>query len=157
MSNSGDVVSLTLEGKARLEAQLHELKTVRRPEIASLIHESQGGGPEAVDAQYEDAKNQQAFNETKINELERLLENVDIIDEDVQSATVQLGSHVILRDPDGKQYRYVLVGAAEALPSQGKLSEQSPLGQALIGKKKGQQFSFAAPKGEVTFKVTKVG
>ena len=81
MSDNGDVVSLTLEGKARLEAQLHELKTVRRPEIASLIHDSQGGGPEAVDAQYEDAKNQQAFNETKINELERLLENVDIIDE----------------------------------------------------------------------------
>ena len=82
---------------------------------------------------------------------------IDIIDEDIQSATVQLGSHVILRDPEGKQYRYILVGAAEALPSQGKLSEQSPLGQALIGKKKGQQFSFAAPKGEVTFKVTKVG
>jgi len=157
MSDNGDLVRLTFQGKARLEAQLHDLKTVRRPEIASLIHDSQGGGPETIDAQYEDAKNQQAFNETKINELERLLENVYIIDEAVQSATVQLGSHVILRDSDGKQYRYVLVGAAEALPSQGKLSERSPMGQALIGKKKGQQFSFAAPKGELTFKVTKVG
>ena len=109
MSDNGDVVSLTLEGKARLEAQLHELITVRRPEIASLIHDSQGGRPDAVDAQYEDAKNQQAYNETRINELERLLENVDIIDEAVQSATVQLGSQVILRHPEGKQYRYVLV------------------------------------------------
>ena len=157
MSNQDETVRLTPQGKARLESQLHELKTIRRPEIASLIHDAQIGGPDALDAQYEDAKNQQAYNESKINELERILENVELIDAVSGSANVQLGSSVILRDSKGKQYKYTIVGAAEGDPSQGRLSDKSPLGQALIGRKRGETFSFAAPRGEINFKVTKVG
>lgn len=149
---------LTKAGYDRLIEELNTLKTVRRAEVAALIREAQELGPDQLDAQYEDAKNQQAFLEGRIAEIERTLENASIIDETAaqKSKTVQVGSHVTVKGTDGKSRKYQLVGPTEADPSQGRISHKSPVGRALIGAKRGETVKIQTPRGETEFTVTSV-
>ena len=153
-----EAVLLTRGGLQRLEAELHELKTVRRVEVAAAIREAQELGPDQLDAQYEDAKNQQAFLEGRIAEIERQLENVAIIDEGAaaKSKLVQVGSTVTVKNAAGKRHKYQVVGPAEADPTQGRISHKSPVGRALLGKKKGDTVTIKAPAGEVELTVTTI-
>jgi transcription elongation factor GreA len=151
-------VLLTREGLEKLKRELTELRTVRRAEIAAAIREAQELGPDQQDGQYEDAKNQQAFLEGRIAEVERMLERAALIDEEAahQSKEVRVGSVVTLKTKDGKSRKYQLVGPAEANPSEGRISHQSPVGSALLGKKRGEKVVVQAPAGNVEMTITTV-
>lgn len=151
-------VLLTRAGYERLLEELQELKTVRRAEIAELIRDAQELGPDHLDAQYEDAKNQQAFLEGRISEIERTLENVSIIDESAagKAKNVQVGSTVSVKGVDGKSRKYQLVGPTEADPGQGRISHKSPVGRALMGKKRGDTVKIQTPRGEMELTVTSI-
>ena len=153
-----EAVLLTRAGYERLVEELNHLKTVKRPEIAALIREAQELGPDQLDAQYEDAKNQQAFLEGRISEIERTLEQASIIDEASahRSKTVQVGSNVTLKGTDGKSRKYQLVGPTEADPTQGRISHKSPVGRALLGKKRGDNVKIQTPRGETEFNITSI-
>lgn len=151
-------VLLTKAGFIKLEGELQELRTVKRAEVAEAIREAQELGPDQLDAQYEDAKNQQAFLEGRIAEIERTLEAATIIDEEsaAKSKTVQVGSNVSVKGKDGKIRKYQVVGPTEADPTQGRISHKSPVGRALLGKKKGDQVTIQAPAGDVELTITTI-
>jgi transcription elongation factor GreA len=155
---SDEPVMLTKQGLATLQDELEELTTVRRAEVAAAIREAQELGPDQQDGQYEDAKNQQAFLEGRITEIERMLEHATIIDERAahRSKDVRIGSTVTVKAKGGKSQKYQLVGPAEADPSAGRISHQSPVGRALLGKKRGEKVKIQAPGGELEMTVTKV-
>ncbi len=149
---------LTQAGYQRLVDELQELKTTKRAEVAALIRDAQELGPDQLDAQYEDAKNQQAFLEGRIAEIEHTLENVSIIDEAAvqKSKTVQIGSSVTVKGADGKSRKYQLVGPAEADPTQGRISYKSPVGASLLGKKRGDVVTIQTPRGEQALTLTSI-
>lgn len=153
-------VLLTREGLQKLQDELHHLKTVRRAEVAEMIREAQELGPDQLDAQYEDAKNEQAFLEGRISEIERMLENVSIIDEASaqKSKQVQVGSTVTVKPAkgNGKSRKFQLVGPTEADPTEGRISHKSPMGQALLGKKRGDKVLIKAPAGDIEYNVTSI-
>ncbi len=151
-------VLLTKAGFIRLEEELQELRTVKRAEVAETIREAQELGPDQLDAQYEDAKNQQAFLEGRIAKVERILESATIIDEvsAAKSKTVQVGSTVSVKGKDGKARKYQLVGPTEADPTQGRISHKSPVGRALLGKKKGEKVMIQAPAGDLELTITTI-
>ncbi|MQC48151.1 MAG: transcription elongation factor GreA [Chloroflexi bacterium] len=153
-----DAVLLTKAGYDRLVQELDQLKSIKRPEVAALIREAQELGPDQLDAQYEDAKNQQAFLEGRIAEIERTLEQASIIDEASahRSKVVQVGSNITVKGSDGKSRKYQLVGPTEADPTQGRISHKSPVGQALLGKKRGDTVNIQTPRGETQFTLTSV-
>ncbi len=149
--NEQQAVLLTREGLKKLEDELHELRTVRRAEVAQAIREAQELGTAQNDAQYEDAKNQQAFIEGRIREVEKMLELAEIIDEQAarRSKEVRVGSTVTIRSTDGKRQTFQLVGPAEVDTSAGRISHESPVGRALLGKKRGDTVLVRAPGGTV--------
>jgi len=151
-------VLLTKGGYQRLVDELNELKTVKRAEVAALIRDAQELGPDQLDAQYEDAKNQQAFLEGRIAEIERSLENAVLIDEEAahKSKVVQVGSSVTVKGADGKSRKYQLVGPTEADPTQGRISHKSPVGRSLLGKKRGDEVVIQTPRGETSLTVTSI-
>lgn len=151
-------VLLTKKGLKKLEAELQELRTTKRAEVAEQIRESQELGMAQIDGQYEDAKNQQAFLEGRILEIEGMLESAEVIDERAArgSKEIRVGSTVSLKTGDGKTSTYQLVGPAEADPTAGRISHESPVGRALIGKKRGDKVQVAAPAGNVEMTVTSV-
>ncbi len=155
---SDDPVMLTKRGLAALQAELEQLTTVRRAEVAEAIRDAQELGPDQQDAQYEDAKNQQAFLEGRIGEIERMLERATVIDERAahRSKDVRIGSIVTVKAKGGKSQKYQLVGPAEADPSAGRISHESPVGRALLGKKRGEKVTIQAPSGELEMTVTSV-
>lgn len=151
-------VLLTQAGLERLEEELQELRTVRRAEVALAIREAQELGMAQVDGQYEEAKNQQAFLEGRIQEIEKMLERAQVIDEEAARASkeVRVGSSVTVRGPDGKRRVYQLVGPAEAAPLEGRISHESPVGRALLGKKRGDKVQVTTPGGVVEVAVVSV-
>ena len=151
-------VLLTKKGLKKLEAELLELRTTKRAEVAEQIREAQELGMAQIDGQYEDAKNQQAFLEGRILEIEGMLEAAEVIDERAArgSKEIRVGSTVSLKTGDGKTRTYQLVGPAEADPTAGRISHESPVGRALIGKKRGDKVQVAAPAGKVEMTVTLV-
>lgn len=152
-------VPLTQEGHDRLVKELDELRTVKRKEVAERIHAAKELGPAQYDAEYEDAKNQQAFVEGQIQELEQMLSNAVIIDErEAQHASkIQLGSRVtVCHEVDGREQHFTVVGPAEANPQEGRISHESPVGRALLGKKSGEQIEVVVPAGVQKLKVLKV-
>ncbi len=153
-----ETVLLTKEGLEKLKKELTELRTVRRAEVAEAIREAQELGPDQQDGQYEDAKNQQAFLEGRISEIERMLERAVEIDEAAahKSKEVRVGSTVTLKTKDGKSRKFMLVGPAEANPSEGRISHESPVGRALLGKKRGEEVTVRAPAGDVVMTVTTI-
>ena len=141
-------VYLTREGLAKLEDELQHLRTVRRTEVAERIRRSKEFTTTVDNAEYDDAKNEQAFVEGRIQSLERMLANAIVIEEQQSPAGyVRLGSRVTVTDSEGLDEVYVIVGSAEADPKVGRISNESPIGRALIGRKIGEKVSVMAPGG----------
>jgi transcription elongation factor GreA len=139
---------LTNEGKAELEAELAELKG-RRGEIAEKIANARDYGDLSENAEYDAAREEQAQVEGRISELEDILKNADIIKPGKSDGTVKVGSTVELHN--GKKVTYKIVGPVEADPLEGKISNESPIGIALLGKKKGDKVSIETPKGTIHY------
>ncbi len=144
-------VILTPEGYESLKQELDVLRTDRRREIAERIKVAREFGDIAENAEYDDAKNEQAMLEHKIAQLEERLANARIIDTDeVDTSVVSIGSVVRLRDVDAKEtVEYHIVGSAEANPAERKLSNESPVGKAIIGRKKNETVEVTTPRGAV--------
>ena len=148
----------TKQGYQDLVDELKYLKLTRREEIKEQIAVARGFGDLSENAEYDEARNEQAKVEARIQELEALIENAEIIDEssmDVRS--ISLGSVVKLYDEDfGEEITYNIVGSNQADPLEKKISDQSPIGRALMGKKAGDSVTVTAPAGELRFKVLEV-
>jgi len=150
-------VILTPEGLANLKAELDHMSTTRRREVATRIKEAREFGDISENAEYDDAKNEQAMLEARIAQLEEKLRSATVIDaSDLDNDVVRVGTTVHVTDSDGKRRKYNIVGSAEAKPSEMKLSNESPAGKALIGHKKGEEVTFSTPKGERRLKITKI-
>jgi transcription elongation factor GreA len=148
---------LTREGLEKLKAELEHLRTVRRPDVAERIHESRERGGTVGNAEYEDAKNELAFTEGRIQTLENLISNATIIEEGhVYGDTVEVGARVTVKSPDGKTSDYTITGSAEADPAKGKVSNVSPIGKALLGKKVGDVTEVNAPAGKIKLEIVSV-
>ncbi len=143
---------LSKDGLEKLRAELDEMVSVKRPEVANRIHDAKEHGDLSENAEYEDAKNEQAFVEGRIQTLEALIKNATIIDENHSTDHVQIGSTVAVESPDGKE-RFTIVGSAEAKPAEGRISNESPVGRALLGKKKGEKVVVKVPAGDFTYKI----
>jgi len=146
---------LTAEGAAELRAELEHLITVKRPELAARLRDAIGQGDLSENADYTDAKEQQAFLEGRIQYLENLLRNATIIDEGNGKAPsrVEVGCEVTI-EPEGEPAEtYRIVGAAEADPRNGKISNESPIGAALLGRRKGDTVQVETPGGVWTVKI----
>jgi len=149
---------ITRDGLAKIEEELQYLETVRRREVAAKIHQAKELASTQNNAEYEDAKNEQAMVEGRIQQLQSLIQNAAIIDEAgaQKSKMVILGSRVKVKTSAGKAQEYVIVGPAEADPREGKISNESPVGRALMGKKLNDEVQVSVPKGVVTMKITKI-
>jgi transcription elongation factor GreA len=149
---------VTREGYERLKAEIEELKTVRRPHIASIVAEARSHGDLRENAAYDVARQDQMMNEKRISDLEALLRSAQIIDENDRPKNpdvVTVGSTVVV-DFEGDEERYKIVGAIEAKPKDGLISNESPIGKALIGKRVGQEAVVAAPGGTSRFTVKRI-
>lgn len=147
---------LTQEGFEKLHAELEHLKTVRRQEVARRLQNAIDEGYRlSEDPEYEAAKNEQAFIEGRILDLEQLLATARII-ENGHSDTVSLGSKVTIQEEGSDLEHYTIVGEAEANPREGRISNVSPLGKALLGHKAGEAVTVSAPSGSFEIKVVKV-
>lgn len=150
-------VFLTAEGRARLQAELDFMISVRRREVAERIHSAKDQGDITDNAEYEDAKNEQAFVEGRILELEAKLRNAVLIaSEGNSSGLVQLGSTVTVKDDEGESARYTIVGSAEARPAAGRISNESPVGRSLLGRRVGEEVQVRTPGGVVLYTVIAV-
>ena len=151
-------VILTPEGYEKLKNEIEYLKNEKRREVADRIRIAREFGDIAENAEYDDAKNEQMLLEHRIQTLEERLRNAQVIDKkSVPKDVVSVGSHVKLRDVDAKKtFEYRIVGSAEANPSENKLSNESPVGRAIIGKKKGETVEVAAPRGSMKFKILEI-
>ena len=149
---------ITKEGLRKFEEELEYLETTRRREVADKIHQAKELASTQNNAEYEDAKNEQAMVEGRIQMLQNLIQNAEIIDSDEahRSKQVILGSTVRVKASDGKAQEYTIVGPAEADPREGKISNESPVGRALIGKKLNDEVEVSAPKGIITMKITRI-
>ena len=148
-------VFLTDDGRQRAIAQLEFLRTVRRAEVAQYLHDAKESGDVVDNAAYEDAKNEQARLEGRILELEQLLAAAKPITK-LSADVVSLGSIVKLRTTDGKEYRYSIVGAFEAKPSAGLISNESPVGKALLGHKVDDLMIVSTPGGVKEYTILRI-
>ena len=143
---------LSREGLEKLREELEEMVNVRRSEVAARIHEAKEHGDLSENAEYEDAKNEQAFVEGRIQTLSALIKNAVLIDENHSTTHVQIGSTVEVEGSDGRE-TYTIVGSTEASPTDGKISNESPVGRALLGHKKGEKVVVSVPAGAFTYKI----
>jgi transcription elongation factor GreA len=151
-------VILTPEGYEKLKQEIDYLTSDKRREVADRIRTAREFGDISENAEYDDAKNEQALLEQRIATLEERLRNARVIDKkEIAKDVVSIGSKVRLRDIDAKQtFEYRIVGSAEANPAENKLSNESPVGKAIIGKKKGETVEVAAPRGAMKFKILEI-
>jgi len=147
---------LTAEGFQKLEEELHYLKTVRRPEVAQAIHEAKMDGDVSENAGYDEAKRQQAFLEGRIMTVEAMLKNAVIIETNGPSDKVNLGSQVTVQEDGYEPETYIIVGSAEADPGEGRISNESPLGKSLLGRREGERVKFKTPGGTVEMEVLRI-
>ena len=149
---------LTQAGYDKLQAELDHLRSVRRQEVADRLHEAMADGDAGIDndAEVDAAKNEQAFVEGRIREVELILSSARIIDEDRVLDTVEVGAKVVIQENGTDPEKYTIVGAAEANPGNGYISNESPLGKALMGHQAGDKVTVKAPNGEFTVTLVKV-
>jgi transcription elongation factor GreA len=147
---------LTADGLKKLEAELQYLRTVRRKDVAQRLHEAMEGGELIDNAEYEAAKNEQAFIEGRIIELEHIIASAKLIQPSHAGDVVAIGSTVVVKQDGGKRETFTIVGAAEANPKQGLISNESPLGQALLNNKVGDEVTVEAPAGVLHFRIVKI-
>lgn len=151
-------IVLSLQGLKQLEEELDLLKTVRRKEIAERIKQAREYGDIAENSEYEDAKNEQAFIEGRILVLEKMLRNAKVLDEsEIQHDVVGLGSVVLLKDLEfGDELTYTIVGTAEADPAAARISNESPVGRAILGQRVGAVVAVQAPVGDIQYKILEI-
>jgi len=151
------VVYLTPEGKQRFTAELRELQTVRRHEVEEQIRRAKEFSDAVDNAEYDEAKTEQSFVEGRIQELERMLAAAKLIEEPTTKADfVRMGSHIKVVDSEGDEETYYLVGSHEADPRRGLISNESPIGRALIGKREGDEVTVVAPAGAFNLKILEI-
>ena len=151
-------VILTKEGYDKLEEELNYLKTEKRTEVAERIKVALGFGDLSENSEYDEAKSAQAENENKIAELEAKIRNAKIIDEkEIDTKTVQIGNTVVLHDEEfDEDVEYTIVGSTEVNVAENKISNESPIGKALLGRKKGEVVDVDAPQGVIKFKILSI-
>jgi transcription elongation factor GreA len=143
-------IALTAEGQTKLEDELQYLETTRRREVGARIKEAKEFGDISENSEYDDAKNEQAWVESRIAEINQILAHATIIASPKKNDKVTLGSRVLLRDSGtGEEHDYHLVGSAEADPGNNRISNESPVGQAIIGRRKGDSVTVTVPSGKV--------
>lgn len=157
MAHNKEVV-LTVEGLKKIEAELEQLKTVRRKEVAERIKTAIAFGDISENSEYDEAKNEQAQVEERIFKLENMVRNARVIDdEDISLETVGVGSKVKVHDIEyDEEIVYSIVGSAEADPYEGKISNESPVGDALLGKKVDDIVEVQVPDGVIKYKVLEI-
>lgn len=146
---------LTKEGFEKLQDELDYLRKVKRQEVAERLHEAMEGGELIENAEYEAAKNEQAFVEGRIQELEVILATAHIIEGQHDPNSVDVGDSVVVQEEGGEPEEYTIVGAAEADPRAGKISNESPLGKALLNRRPGDIITVEAPGGSFKVKLLK--
>ncbi|ANY73569.1 MULTISPECIES: transcription elongation factor GreA [Paenibacillus] len=151
-------VILTQDGLKKLEDELENLKSVKRREVAERIKVAIGYGDISENSEYEDAKNEQAFIEGRIITLEKMLRNARIINhDDINTDIVSVGNTVIVEDLEfGDKMEYTIVGTAESDPLNNKISNESPVGKAIIGKAKGSVVDVNVPAGVIQYKIVDI-
>ncbi|NMB27824.1 MAG: transcription elongation factor GreA [Tissierellia bacterium] len=151
-------VFLTLEGLRKLESELDELKTIKRKEVAEKIKQALAFGDISENSEYDQAKNEQAQLEERIAKLEAILRNARLIDEDeISTDVVSIGSKVIVKDLEyDEEMEYTIVGSAEADPYEGKISNESPVGSALLGKTKKEIVEVHVPDGLIKYQILSI-
>ncbi len=148
MNNPNKELVMTYAGLCALEDELEELKTVKRKEVAEKIKVARGYGDLSENSEYDEAKNEQGFVESRIALLEKMLKNARVIDEEeLSTEAVAIGTHVTIKDSDGIEYEYDIMGSTEADPINGKISDESPVGGALMGQKVGASVEIVLPNG----------
>ena len=151
-------VILTREGLKQLEDELENLRSVKRAEVKDRLKEAIALGDLSENSEYDDAKNEQAFMEGRILELEKMIRNAKVIDEDAhQEGTVTVGSLVRVKDIEFDEINeYRLVGTVEADPMNNRISNESPVGRALLGRKKGEIVDVEVPAGIIKYEILEV-
>ncbi len=149
---------MTYDGLKKLEDELHDLKVNRRQEVAQKIKEAREQGDLSENAEYDAAKDEQRDIEARIEELEKILKNAEVIDEDdVALDTISIGSCVTLLDVEfDDEMKFKIVGSTEANSLKGLISNESPIGQALLGRKKGEVIEVESPAGMVQYKIMEI-
>ena len=158
MANVNKEIILTYEGLEKLEKELENLKEVKRNEIAEKIKQARDFGDLSENAEYDEAKNEQAQVEVRIAQLENLLKNARVIDDDdIDTAAVGIGAKVTLKDiEENEVVEYTIVGSTEANPRAGKLSNESPVGSALMSRTVGEDVAVTVPDGVIHFKILEI-
>ena len=147
-------IYLSREGMEKLRAELKYLRTVRRHEVAERIQQSRERGGTVSNAEYEDAKNELAFTEGRILTLDNLINNAEIIEENRGPRhIVDVGATVTVQNQQGQTHQYTIMGSAEADPAQGKISNISPIGKSLLGKKVNEVAEVSAPSGKIELEI----
>lgn len=157
MLNNKEVI-LTYEGLKKLEAELEEYKTVRRREVAERIKQALAFGDLSENSEYDEAKNEQAFIEGRIATIENMLRKAKVIDdEDINTDAVSVGAKVTVKDLEfDDEVEYTIVGSTEADPMEMKISNESPVGKALIGHKVGDVVDVAVPDGIIQYEIINI-
>jgi transcription elongation factor GreA len=146
---------VSADGLKKLQAELDDLRTAKRAEIAKRIHAAMEFGDYSENSELEQAKNDQAFLEGRIMTLEQMIKNAQLIDEKTKHEIVEVGSHVTV-EADGRKEKYVIVGSAETSPLEGKISNESPVGRALMGHRTGETVKMSVPAGMIEMKILAV-
>ena len=149
---------MTLQGKQKLEAELKYLKTERRKEVVERIKIARSFGDLSENSEYDAAKDEQAFVESKIQQIEQMIRDAVIIEEDASNPdVVSIGKSVTFIElPDGEEETFTIVGSAESDPFEGKISNDSPMAKSLLGKSLNDEVSVATPDGELRVKIVKI-
>jgi transcription elongation factor GreA len=156
---TSDTIYLTADGKQALETELQELLSVRRPGVIERVHDAQADGDMDDSASVEEAKDELAQIDARTREIENMLRHAAIIPEHVGGngdGTIHLGSHIVVRDQFGDELTWMIVGSAEANSRSGKISSESLVGAALLGKRSGESVAVQAPAGEMTYTIVQV-
>lgn len=147
---------ISREGLEKLKKELEELKTVRRREIAERLEAAKALGDLSENAEYQEAKEAQSLNEAQIAELEEKLRNIVVIRKPIDSSTVQVGATIEVDSASGRE-TFTIVGSEEADPLSGKISNESPLGRAFLGKKAGDTVEVKTPGGSANYRLLRIG
>jgi transcription elongation factor GreA len=151
----GTQTFLTAEGKAELEEELRQLKYERRPEIAAKIHQAKEFGEMSEGGEFDESKNEQAFIEGRIAEIEDILKNARVV-KDHDRNVVSIGGFVKVRHENNVETEFNIVGPAEISPENGKISHESPIAQSLLGKRVGDVAKVKAPAGSFTYTILEI-
>ncbi|HEX9436318.1 MAG TPA: transcription elongation factor GreA [Candidatus Limnocylindria bacterium] len=150
--NTDKPVYVSADGLKKLEAELEELRTHKRREVAERIHNAMEFGDFSENSELEQAKNDQAFLEGRILSLEQMLKKAVVIEQNGHHDLVEIGSKVIV-EAEGERNEYVIVGSAEASPGEGRISNESPVGKALLGHRPGETVKLTVPAGTLQMKI----